>query len=395
MTELLIRLFAKKGDIHDAKVRQSYGNLSGGVGIFCNALLCAFKISVGLLSGAMALVADGLNNLSDMGSCVITLIGFKMAAKPADRDHPYGHGRIEYMSALLVAVIIILVGAELFKSSFTELISGSAAPEFSVWTAVVLAASICVKLWMFLFNRALAKKLSSEALAAASRDSISDTAATAAILISVAVSAVFKLPFNLDAAMALLVSLFIIWTGIVTVRDTVNELLGTPPEPELIEEIKRITLSFDGFLGLHDLIVHSYGPGRRFASLHVEVPQNVDIVLCHEQIDLCEKVISERTGVETVIHMDPIDTGAQTQRVRAAAEEKIKELDPRLSLHDFRMTPCGSARTNLIFDVVVPPDFQESDDELRENISAAMRAADPTYCCVITVDRDFTGGNNR
>lgn len=391
MTRLLIRLFAEKGDVNDVRVRRSYGNLSGGAGIFCNALLCAFKITVGLLSGAMALVADGLNNLSDMGSCIITLIGFKLAAKPADRDHPYGHGRIECMSALLVAVVIILVGAELFKSSLKELISGSAAPGFSLAAVIALAVSIAVKLWMFFFNRALAKRISSEALAAAARDSIGDTAATAAILVSVAVSALFPVPFNLDAAMALLVSLFIMWTGIITVRDTVSELLGTPPEPELIEEIRRTALSFDGFLGLHDLIVHSYGPGRRFASLHIEVPQDADMVLCHERIDLCEKLIYERTGVETVIHMDPIDTGSETQRVKKIAEDAIKEIDGRLSLHDFRMTPCGNERTNLIFDVVAPADYAGDPAALKEEISEKLRRADASYCCVITVDRDFTG----
>lgn len=391
MTRLLIRLFARKGDVNDVRVRRSYGNLSGGAGIFCNALLCAFKITVGLLSGAMALVADGLNNLSDMGSCIITLIGFKLAAKPADRDHPYGHGRIECMSALLVAVVIILVGAELFKSSLKELISGSAAPGFSLAAVIALAVSIAVKLWMFFFNRTLAKRISSEALAAAARDSIGDTAATAAILVSVIVSALFPVPFNLDAAMALLVSLFIMWTGIITVRDTVSELLGTPPEPELIEEIRRTALSFDGFLGLHDLIVHSYGPGRRFASLHIEVPQDADMVLCHERIDLCEKLIYERTGVETVIHMDPIDTGSETQRVKKIAEDAIKEIDGRLSLHDFRMTPCGSERTNLIFDVVAPADYSGDPAALKEEISEKLRRADASYCCVITVDRDFTG----
>lgn len=391
MTRLLIRLFARKGDVNDVRVRRSYGNLSGGAGIFCNALLCAFKITVGLLSGAMALVADGLNNLSDMGSCIITLIGFKLAAKPADRDHPYGHGRIECMSALLVAVVIILVGAELFKSSLKELISGSAAPGFSLAAVIALAVSIAVKLWMFFFNRTLAKRISSEALAAAARDSIGDTAATAAILVSVIVSALFPVPFNLDAAMALLVSLFIMWTGIITVRDTVSELLGTPPEPELIEEIRRTALSFDGFLGLHDLIVHSYGPGRRFASLHIEVPQDADMVLCHERIDLCEKLIYERTGVETVIHMDPIDTGSETQRVKKIAEDAIKEIDGRLSLHDFRMTPCGNERTNLIFDVVAPADYAGDPAALKEEISEKLRRADASYCCVITVDRDFTG----
>lgn len=390
MTRLLIRLFAAKGDVHDAAVRSSYGNLSGITGIVCNVLLCFIKISAGIFSGAMSLIADGLNNLSDMGSSVVTLIGFKVAAKPADREHPYGHGRVEYISALLVAALIFAVGLELLKSSAVALASAEAENVISPAVIAVLLASVAVKLWMFLFNRRLAAVINSEALSAASRDSIGDAASTVAILISLIISSAVKLPFNLDAAMSLLVALFIIWTGFVTVRDTVSELLGKPPEPELTAEITELALSFEDFLGIHDLIVHSYGPGRRFASMHIEVPQSVDIAKCHEQIDLCEKLICERTGVETVIHMDPIDNGPEVIKVKEEIYSKLRTVDSRLSLHDFRMTPFGERQTNLIFDVVVPADFDIDCSELRKIISEAARSLNPTFCCVITFDRDYS-----
>lgn len=393
MTALLLRLFIpKNADPRDVRTRRRYGNLSGGTGIVCNALLCLLKVAAGLLTGAMALVADGLNNLSDMGSSLVTVIGFRLAAKPPDRDHPYGHGRMEYMSALLVAVLILAVGLELFKSALKALISGDPAPRYTVFAAAALAVSIAVKLWMFFFNRTLAKKISSEVLTATARDSLSDVAASTAILLSAAAAWLLPIPFNLDAVMALGVALFILWSGFQTARDTVNELLGKPPEQALVEEIKRTVLSFQDFLGLHDLIVHSYGPGRQFASVHVEVECGVDLAACHEQIDICEKLVQERTGVELVIHMDPIDTHNETvARVRGEIAGALSEIDPRLTLHDFRMTPCGQTRTNLIFDVVVPAGLKKSESELREEIAACARAVDPTYCCVITFDQDFTG----
>lgn len=390
MTRLLIKLFAAKGDIRNPAVRRSYGALSGAVGIICNLFLCSLKLTVGIMTGGMSLVADGLNNLSDMGSSLVTMIGFKMAAKPADRDHPYGHGRIEYISALCIAALILTVGLELLKSSVKTIISGTAAAAVSPAAVAVLAVSVAVKLRMFFFNKSLAEKIGSEALSAAARDSINDTAATCAILVSFGISAVFDVPFNLDAVMALFVALFILWSGFVTVRDTVNELLGRPPEPELTAEIRRIALSFEGFLGVHDLIVHSYGPGRRFASMHIEVPQDTDFVRCHEQIDLCERLICERTGVETVIHMDPIDTGPAALRVRDEISQKLSEIDPRLSLHDFRMTPCGTVGTNLIFDVVVPPEFRKSNAQLTREIAEAAKRLNSAYRCVITVDRNYS-----
>lgn len=393
MSELLIKLFIKNSDdINDVAVRKSYGTLGGAVGIVCNLFLCILKITVGLITASISIVADGLNNLSDMGSSVITMIGFKMAGKPADSDHPFGHGRMEYMSAFIVAMLILLVGSELFKSSLTALIKGDAAPTYSVFALVILCISILVKLWMFLFNRKLGKKIDSGALAATAQDSLNDMVATAVILLSVGISMLVNLPFNLDAVMGVLVSVFILYSGFGAAKETLDQILGSPPDKQLISDIEHTIMSFDEFVGIHDLIIHNYGPGRQFASVHVEVPQNIDIVKCHEQIDMCEKLVNEKLNISLVIHMDPIDVNNETvANTRKQLEEIIKAIDDKMTLHDFRMTPAGETRTNLIFDVVVPSENKMSHEELNCRIAEAAKAVNPTYCCVITFDNDFTG----
>ena len=393
MSELLIKLFIKNSDdINDTAVRKSYGTLGGAVGIVCNLLLCILKITVGLITASISIVADGLNNLSDMGSSVITMIGFKMAGKPADSDHPFGHGRMEYMSAFIVAMLFLLVGAELFKSSLTALIKGDAAPEYSVFALVILCISILIKLWMFLFNRKLGKKIDSGALAATAQDSLNDMVATAVILLSVGISMLVNLPFNLDAVMGILVSVFILYSGFGAAKDTLDQILGSPPDKQLISDIEHTIMSFDEFVGIHDLIIHNYGPGRQFASVHVEVPQNIDIVKCHEQIDMCEKLVNEKLNISLVIHMDPIDVNNETvANARKQLEKVVKDIDGKMTLHDFRMTPAGETRTNLIFDVVVPSEIKISHEELNRRIADAAKAVNPTYCCVITFDNDFTG----
>lgn len=395
MTRLLIRLFVKNSeDTENPAVRKSYGTLSGGVGIFCNLILCITKIAVGLLTASISITADGLNNLSDMGSSVITLIGFKMAGKPADKDHPFGHGRMEYMSAFIVAVLILLVGAELFKSSLKAIIKGDAAPVYSAYAIAVLAVSMLIKLWMYIFNQKLFKRVESGVFKATALDSLNDIMSTGAILLSVAVSLCFKLPFNLDAVMGLLVSLFILYSGFATGRDTLNLILGNPPDEDTVEEIKNTVLSFEGFIGIHDLMVHNYGPGRQFASVHVEVPQDSDFVKCHEQADLCERLINEKYNIQLVIHMDPIDTNSPAVKtVREAMTAELKKIDENMSLHDFRMTPLSDKRTNLIFDAVIPPEYENRKEELRQRISDAAKSIDKTYFCVITFDIDFTGHN--
>lgn len=393
MTDLLIKLFVKnRTDTKSATVRNNYGNLGSGVGIFANILLSVVKITVGLLSGSLSITADGFNNLSDLGSSLITLLGFKLAGKPADRDHPFGHGRMEYISAFVVAFSILLVGFELLKNSVSALINGTAAPTFTSTAMAVLAVSIAVKFWMFVFNRKIGKIIDSSALTATAKDSLNDCVATAAILISAIIARFVELPFNLDAVMAIGVAIFIIWSGFTTAKDTLDQILGGPPEPKLIKDISDIVLSFDEFCGIHDLIIHNYGPGRQFASVHVEVPHDTDVVACHEKIDLCEKLVGEKTGVNLVIHMDPIDTDdAAVTAARQTMVSILKSIDQKLTLHDFRMTPAANTRTNLIFDVVIPSHLKLSEAELNDIICKAAQEADKTYVCVITFDRDFTG----
>ena len=393
MTPLLIKLFIKNpDDTKNTAVRAKYGNLGSFVGIVCNLLLCVLKITIGTITGSISITADGFNNLSDMGSSVITMVGFKLSNKPADSDHPFGHGRMEYMSAFIVAVLILLVGFELLKSSLTALITNAPAPTYSLWAIIILIISILVKLWLFIFNRKLGKKIDSESLLATSQDSLNDTVATTVILISAAVSYYFTLPFNLDAVMGIGVAVFILLSGINTAKETLNSILGTPPDKQVIEDIKNTILDYKDFVGIHDLIVHNYGPGRQFASVHVEVPQDIDIVKCHEQIDLCEKKVIENLGIELVIHMDPIDVNNEAVNfAKAKLSDALKEIHENLTLHDFRMTPECETRTNLIFDVVVPSSCKLKETELLEKINQTAKQINPTYCCVITFDRDFTG----
>lgn len=391
MTELLVRLFIKNSDdVKSTRVRISYGNLGAVTGIVCNLLLCAVKIAAGAVIGSMSVVADGLNNLSDMGSSVISMIGFRLSNKPADADHPFGHGRMEYLSAFTVSVFILIVGAELLISAVKAIVYGTPAPEFSKLALIILALSIAVKLWMFLFNRKLGKRIDSSALIATARDSLNDCVSTLAILVCAVISMNADLSFNLDAIVSVGVAAFILWSGIGTIKETIGELLGCPPSPELIADIEHGIMAFDGFLGVHDLIIHNYGPGRQFASVHVEVPQDTDIVKCHEQIDICEKVVGEKCGISLVIHMDPVNVNDES--VLIAKQEMIdviKSINEDLTLHDFRMTPPADERTNLIFDVVVPNSVKLTEKELDEQIKRLAKQKNKSYECVITYDRSY------
>ena len=392
MTGLLIRLFIKNHtETKDNTVRQRYGKLGGFVGICCNLFLCALKITVGIISGSISVLADGFNNLADMGSSVIAIIGFKLAGKPADNEHPFGHGRMEYMSAFIVAILIFLVGFELLKSSANALIGNEPMPHYSIIPIIILIISILVKFWMFLFNRKIGKTIDSSALIATAQDSLNDMVATLAILISVVVSKLVTLPFNLDAVMGALVAVFILISGFSTAKQTLDEILGKPPEKSLIKDIETTILSFKEFIGIHDLIIHNYGPGRQFASVHVEVPIDSVIVKCHEQIDLCEKLIEEQLDIHLVIHMDPIDVNnAVVNHTKAQMAEAIKVIHEKMTLHDFRMTPISDMRTNLIFDVVVPSDLKLTTNELNDKINVIAQLINPTFQCVITFDNAYT-----
>lgn len=389
MTNLLIRLFIKdRENVESPAVRDAYGTLGSFTGIGCNLLLFIIKCSLGLISGSISIMADAFNNLSDIGSSVITLIGFKMAKKPADPDHPFGHGRIEYMSAFIVSMLILLVGIELFKSSFAKILEPTELT-LTYITIIGLVASILIKFWMFLFNRKLAKKINSLSLKATAQDSLNDCVSTLAVLVSLIICKVYGV--NLDAYVGIAVALFILWSGISAARDTLSPLLGEPPAPELIKAIESEILKNENFYGIHDLIVHNYGPGRCFASVHVEVPEDININLCHEQIDACEVEIKEKLDLELVIHMDPISVNDSfTAELRSKVTEKVKELDNVFSIHDFRIVP-GEKRTNLVFDVVVPHNYAKKPAELKEEIGELIKEIDNKYRCVINIDYDYTG----
>lgn len=391
MTDFLIKKFVKDHqNTADPKVRTRYGILGGVVGIICNLFLFVIKLSIGLFSGSMSIVADAFNNLSDIGSCAVTLLGFKIANQPPDREHPFGHGRMEYMSAALVSALIVLVGFELLKESFSKILS----PEplkFSYYIIAALVVSVAVKFLMGLFNKKLGKRINSPALGATAADCFSDCIATSTVLLSVLVSHFTAL--NIDAYAGLVVSALIIYNGVKSIKETLDPLLGMPPEPETVEALEKIVLSYPDFLGIHDLIIHNYGPGRSFASLHVEVPQDVDILECHENIDHCEKTIFEKLGLETVIHMDPIAHDDEyTLDIKEKITAKLKEVDEELSLHDFRIVR-GENRTNLIFDVAMPPKFKMTAAELKKAVSQKAREVDDTFVCVITVDTIYTPYN--
>ena len=383
----LIKKIIPNGKNADRKTRERVIKIGSITGIVCNFFLFAVKAAAGIAANSVSILADAFNNLSDMGSSLITIFGFKLSNMPPDREHPFGHGRFEYMSAALVSVLIILVGVELFKSSLHKILE----PEkltASVLTFAVLAVSVILKLAMAIFNSKLGKSVNSDSLKATALDSLTDSIATLAVLVSAAVSHFGNI--NIDAYAGLAVAVFVIISGIKSLRETISPLLGTPPEPYTVEEITNIVMSFSDFHGIHDMIIHNYGPGRKFASLHVEVPATINIVKCHEQIDLCEKIIRERTGVDAVIHMDPIDVNdKKIISIRERLSKKIEAFDKKLKIHDFRVV-SGENRTNLIFDVVVPPKYELSDKELKTQISNLAKEINEQFECVITVDIDFT-----
>ena len=387
MTELLIKLFVKDGkNIKDPKVRSAYGKLSGAVGIAVNLILCVAKFLVGLLTGSITVTADAVNNLSDAGSSIITLFGFKLSEKPADKEHPYGHGRIEYISALTVSIFVIIMGVELLKSSVGKIRTPEAV-EFSLTAVAVLAASILGKLWLAFFNWKLGKKINSTATKAVVTDSLSDTAPTFVALISLIVS--HRTGFNCDGYFGAAVSLLILWSGISLVKETLAPLLGQPPEKEFYEQIKKEIMSYEGIVGVHDLIIHDYGPSRLFASAHAEVPADVDIMQSHDIIDLIEHEIQKKYGMLISIHLDPIVVDDERiNELRELTQNAVKEINPDFSIHDFRVVD-GTTHTNLIFDVVITYDEKRSASEIINLISEKLSKIDERLFCVITVDYAF------
>lgn len=376
MTKFLIKLFVKNNaDVTDPAVRGRYASLAAFTGIVLNLLLFAGKLTAGLLAASVAVVADAFNNMSDAGSAVVTLIGFRLALKPVDKGHPLGHGRLEYIAGFIVDLLIILVGAELFKSSFEKILSPSL-PSVSVLTYALLSAAILVKLWLFFFYRKIGKLIDSSAIRASAFDSLSDTAATALVLISALVSKFAGLA--IDGWAGILVASFILFTGFKAAKETIDLLLGTPPKPEFIEEIRNFVKGYPEVAGIHDLIVHDYGPGRKFISFHAEVPADSDINYAHDVIDCVERDMNEKFGCIVTIHLDPIEMNdARVQELKKLAEESAAEIDPAFTIHDFRMT-SGGKHVNMIFDLQVPSDSKMPTEEAAKRVAERISEKIPT-----------------
>ena len=389
MTDWLVKHFIQNpDDKDDPAVRQRYGLLSGGVGILLNLLLSAGKFLAGLLTGSIAVTADAFNNLSDAGSSVVTLAGFRLAAKQADDDHPFGHGRIEYLTGLLVAAAILLVGVELARTSLEKILQPEAV-DFSWLSVGILCASILVKLWMSAFNRRLSQRIGSAAMAATAADSLSDVVATSAVLLGTLAGHFFSL--RIDGWVGILVAAFILRAGWEAAKDTLDPLLGQSPDPELVESIQKTVLAHPQVTGMHDLIIHDYGPGRRMMSLHAEVPMDADVLEVHDVIDNIERELKETFHIEAVIHMDPIATkDPQTNALREKMAALVREIDPAMTIHDFRMT-VGPDHQNLIFDVVVPHKCPLSDEEVKAAIAGkAGELEGGPFFTVVSIDRSYT-----
>ena len=388
LISLLARLFIKPDPAREeSETRRAYGVLCGIVGICLNVLLFAGKFLAGTLSGSIAITADAFNNLSDAGSSFVTLVGFQLAGQKPDSEHPFGHGRMEYVSGLAVSVLILLMGLELGKTSIEKILHPEPV-DSSPLIFAILCASILVKLYMFLYNRRLGKKLGSPAMEATAMDSLSDSVATAAVLIATLVGRFTGL--KIDGWCGVLVAAFILWSGINAVRDTLDPLLGTPPTHEFVQRIRDLVMAHTTILGIHDLIVHDYGPGRVMISLHAEVPANEDVLALHDEIDNVEKELREKLGCEAVIHMDPVVTDdGVTEETRHRVQTLVHCIDDAIDIHDFRMV-SGPTHTNLIFDAVVPFGFRLTDQEVEEKIRKAVRALDGNYYAVVNVERSYT-----
>lgn len=387
MSKLLVKLFIKNyDDTKNPSVREKYGYLGSITGIIVNVLLAVAKYLIGAASNSIAITADAVNNLSDSISCVITLVSFKMANMKPDKEHPFGHGRIEYVAALIVGFIVELMGYELIKSSIDK-IKHPEAVVFSVPALVVLLISIGGKIWLALFNGYLGKKIDSAAMSAVVTDSISDTTATTVTLISLIVSIFTDLP--IDGYMGIVVSLFILYSGFGILKESIGIILGTPPDKELVDELVDYIMSHEEILGIHDLVIHSYGATRTFASVHTEISADGDLLKAHDTIDSIERHVKEKFGIELVIHMDPIVTNDETtEKYYELIHKTVKDYDDKLSIHDFRVVE-GPTHTNMIFDIVVPYRYKLTDKELINEITEQIHQINGSYFPVITVDHSY------
>ena len=387
MISLLARLFVKTDGRDPAAVRKAYGILCGAVGIGFNVLLFLGKFFAGTIAGSIAITADAFNNLSDAGSSFVTMLGFQLAGQKPDSDHPFGHGRIEYLSGLAVSMLILLMGFELARSSLDKILHPEPV-DSSPLVIAILCVSIAVKLYMAFYNHRLGKQLNSAAMEATGADSLSDSVATSAVLLATLVG--HFTGWMIDGWCGILVAAFILWSGFNAAKDTIDPLLGTPPTPEFVDEIKDLVMAHPAIVGIHDLIVHDYGPGRVMISLHAEVSASADVLDLHDEIDNVEKELQEKLGCHAVIHMDPIviDDGI-TQETRKRVADLVRCIDDQISIHDFRMV-VGPTHTNVIFDAVVPFGFRLSNSEVASKIQSAVRTLDGNYFAVVNVEQSYT-----
>lgn len=387
LTKWLVKTFVKRPeDTDDERVRYTYGRLAGAAGLTANVLLFAAKLAIGALSGSVAILADAFNNLSDAGSSIVTLVGFKLSSAPPDAEHPFGHGRMEYLSALGVAALIMAAGFELFLSAVDK-IRHPALPEFGVLTIVVLALAIAVKLWMALFYKKIGNTIRSEPLKASCADSRNDVICTGVVLLTSLIG--WLCGVAIDGYVGLLVALFVIWSGFTVIKETVSPLLGQAPDPEMVQDIKNTVMAHPGIIGVHDLMIHNYGPGRLVLSLHAEVSCHEDMMRSHDLIDCVERELSRKYRAIACIHMDPVDSGnEEVEALKITVETILEDIDPRLTMHDFRVV-FGETHTNLIFDVVAPFDFKD-EASVKAELQRRVTVVNPHLFTVVTVEHSFT-----
>lgn len=388
MVNLITKLFIKNSDaVSNPDVRTAYGNMSGAVGIFLNLCLFSAKLVSGILTASISVIADAFNNLSDAGSSLVTFLGFRLAGRPADKEHPFGHGRYEYLTGLVISFLILLVGIELLKSSVDKILTPEAVTSMNLISAIILGASILVKLWMFYFNKILSKKIDSSALRATATDSLTDSVATSIVLIGLIFS--HYTGVNIDGYLGVGVAVFILIAGIRTFKESISPLLGTPPKQEFVDDIKRAVLSDEMIVGLHDLIVHDYGPGRCIISLHAEISDKEDLLKAHDKIDLIEKELENKFNCLATIHMDPIASDDEyTVSLMAKVVSVLKTISKDFSVHDFRVVQ-GETHTNVIFDLVVPYDCKEKNESIRKKSAELIQDIDSKLVPVIYIEKPY------
>ncbi|MBR2891449.1 MAG: cation transporter [Bacilli bacterium] len=391
MTKLLIRLFIKNHDkINDTKVRAKYGVLSGIVGIIVNLILCSVKIFAGLISGSLSIMADGINNLSDAGSSIVTMVGFKLATLPPDEEHPFGHERIEYISGMIVAFIIIIIGLSLLKSSIEKIIEPTLV-ETNIYVYIILGLSMLFKLWQGIFNKKIGKKINSTAILATSQDSLNDVISTFVVLVGIIFTALTD--YNIDGILGVLVSVFILKSGLDLVKETTKPLIGDAPTKEEINEISNKILSYEGILGIHDLVFHSYGPNKKFITVHTEVDSTVDVMISHDMIDNIERDFKHELNIDLVIHMDPVNIkDEKTNFYKGIVLEIVNNYDPCFSIHDFRIV-SGPTHTNILFDLVIPVKYKLKPYQVKQEIKELISQYDDKLIAVIQVDQLYDRNN--